>query len=234
MNIEDYNKTSLLEDGEKGKYMSLLKDVTRYDCIIAVDPDKEKSGVATVSTGTDASFTACAMTFPLLMEMLAGYKGKSVLLVVEAGWMVRKSCFHEAQGRGAEKIAKDVGANHETGRKIIEMAEHYGIRTVAVHPLKKGWAGADGKISHEELEQFTGSKVPRCNQDVRDALLIAWLYSGHRTGRVTVEPQRQDKGGKRRQSPTEEAREEYRRLFNKRQMELFPDGGILSNRRRHG
>lgn len=227
MKVEDYNKTSLLEDREKGKYMDVLNHVTDYSYIIAVDPDREKSGVAIISTDASAKLSASSQTFPELMETLFEYSPENVLVIVEAGWMVQKSCFHKAQGRGAEKIAKDVGANHETGRKIIEMAEHYGMKTVAVHPLKKGWSGEDGKITHEELQQLIGHTVPRCSQDVRDALLIGWLYSGHKVNAVTVEPQRKDKAGKPKQSSAEQAREEYRRLFNKRQLNFFPEGGGL-------
>ena len=89
----------------------------------------------------------------------------------------RQSCFHEAQGKQAEKIAKDVGANHETGRKIIEMCEHYGIEVLPHIPLVKCWKGKDRKITHEELASFTGI-MGRTNQDVRDAALLAWTFAG--------------------------------------------------------
>ena len=102
--------------------------------------------------------------------------GESLVVVVEAGWMNAKSCFHTAQGKSAEKIAKDVGANHETGRKIVEMCKHYGIEVVQHIPLVKCWKGKDRKITHEELASFTGL-TGRTNQDARDAALLAWVFA---------------------------------------------------------
>ena len=91
--------------------------------------------------------------------------------------MVKKSNFHDAQGHRAEKIAKDVGANHETGRKIVEMCRHYGIKVLEHAPLVKCWKGRDGKITHEELVAFTGLMGGRTNQDARDAALLAWVFA---------------------------------------------------------
>ena len=101
----------------------------KYDNIIAIDPDKGKSGVAFLKP-TTRQLEVSNLAFPQLMDYLQFCKktgidkGETLIVVVEAGWMVRKSNFHEAQGHRAEKIAKDVGANHETGRKIIEMCKH--------------------------------------------------------------------------------------------------------------
>lgn len=154
----------------------------KYDNIIAIDPDKDKSGVAFLKPAT-RQLEVTNLAFPLLLDYLKHAQSvqaetrETLVVVVEAGWMVRKSNFHEAQGRRAEKIAKDVGANHETGRKIIEMCQHYGIPTVQHAPLVKCWKGKDRKITHEELSCFTGLQG-RTNQDARDAALLAWTFSG--------------------------------------------------------
>ena len=111
----------------------------KHDNIIAIDPDKEKSGVAFLKRST-RQLELTNLAFPLLLDYLQYAKKKgeetheSLIVVVEAGWMNAKSCFHAAQGKQAEKIAKDVGANHETGRKIIEMCEHYGIEVTPHAP----------------------------------------------------------------------------------------------------
>lgn len=154
----------------------------KYDNIIAIDPDRDKSGVAFLKP-TTRTLEVSNLTFPHLLDYLrfckktnAG-KNETFVVVVEAGWMVRKSNFHEAQGHRAEKIAKDVGANHETGRKIVEMCKHYGIEVLEHAPLVKCWKGKDGKITHEELASFTGLGG-RTNQDGRDAALLAWVYAG--------------------------------------------------------
>ena len=154
----------------------------KYDNIIAIDPDKEKSGVAFLKPKT-RQLEVSNLTFPMLLDYLQhakkvqGETMESLIVVVEAGWIVRKSNFHEAQGHRAEKIAKDVGANHETGRKIIEMCEHYGIEVTPHAPLVKCWKGKDRKITHDELASFTGI-MGRTNQDARDAGLLAWTFAG--------------------------------------------------------
>lgn len=154
----------------------------KYDNIIAIDPDKDKSGVAWLKPST-RQLEVSNLAFPMLLDYLQHAKevqGKiqeSLIVVVEAGWMVAKSNFHEAQGRRAEKIAKDVGANHETGRKIVEMCKHYGIEVIQHPPLIKCWKGKDRKITHEELASFTGL-MGRTNQDARDATLLAWVFAG--------------------------------------------------------
>lgn len=155
---------------------------TKHDNIIAIDPDKEKSGVAYLRPST-RQLEVTNLSFPMLLDYLRHARDKrdeskeSLIVVVEAGWMNAKSCFHAAQGKQADKIAKDVGANHETGRKIIEMCEHYGIEVLPHIPLVKCWKGKDRKITHEELALFTGIKG-RTNQDGRDAALLAWTFAG--------------------------------------------------------
>jgi predicted transcriptional regulator len=76
-----------------------------------------------------------------------------------------------------EKIAKDVGANHQTGRLIIEMCKHRGIEVVEQYPLVKTWTGPKKKITREELKYFTNYQEKN-NQEQRDAALIAWNYAG--------------------------------------------------------
>ena len=155
---------------------------SKFDNLIGIDPDKVKSGVAWLKPST-RQLELSNLSFPLLLEYLQFAKKKgeelneSLVVVVEAGWLNAKSCFHAAQGKQAEKIAKDVGANHETGRKIIEMCEHYGINVIAKAPLLKCWKGKDKKITHEELASFTGI-MGRTNQDARDAALLAWTFAG--------------------------------------------------------
>ena len=71
-----------------------------------------------------------------------------------------------------------MGANHETGRKIVEMCEHKEYSVSLVKPLEKRWKGPRGKITHAELESvLKGRKLTlnkkRTNQDERDSILIA-------------------------------------------------------------
>lgn len=155
----------------------------KYTTIIAIDPDTEKSGVATLDLSR-MEVHAEAMPFPVLLDMLRDVSQWSVptRVIVEGGWLVSKSNYHYARGKGGERIAKNVGANHETGRKIVEMLAHWGIEHEVIHPLKKCWKGRDGKITLAELNSLLRGmgikEMGRCNQDVRDAVLIALTYSG--------------------------------------------------------
>jgi hypothetical protein len=123
-----------------------------------------------------------ALDFPNVLELIRTTKdltepGKLVV-VVEAGWM-NKSNWHLLQYDSKAQAARkgyDVGRNHETGHKIVEVCKALGIRVVEHIPLVKRWRGKDGKITHEELAYFTGI-TKRTNQDERDAILLAWNFA---------------------------------------------------------
>lgn len=146
--------------------------------IVAVDPDVKKNGV-TVLDIENKNISTYAMSFPELIDFIYNFPDKeSVCIAVEAGWLNHKSNFHGYYGSRGERIAKDVGANHETGRKIVEMCEHKEYSVSLVKPLEKRWKGSRGKITHEELESvLKGRKLAlnkkRTNQDERDSILIA-------------------------------------------------------------
>lgn len=150
----------------------------RYNTVIGIDPDADKSGVALLNV-PERKLELSTLAFPALLDYLrtCKYECGSFVVVVEAGWLEAKSNFHPHHGRRAEKIAKDVGRNQETGRKIAEMCRYWGIDVVEHHPLRKMWKGPGRKITHAELAYFTGI-TGRTNQETRDAALIAWAYAG--------------------------------------------------------
>lgn len=153
----------------------------KYDFVIGIDPDVSKSGVAEVNLSTREAKVQI-LSFPDLLKYLLQkkeeYRGRAYVIVVEAGWLVKKSNFHGSYGRRAERIAKDVGSNHETGRKIVEMCQSFEMNTVEQRPLRKIWSGQNGKISHEEIKAFAQDIGSRSNQEERDALLLAWCFAG--------------------------------------------------------
>lgn len=163
--------------------------MVRADYIVGIDPDTNKSGFALLET-TTFQLELSALTFPQLIDKIiylrdkSRFDGKTLQVVVEAGWVNEKSNFHGYAGHRAEKISKNVGANHETGKKIIEICRHWGIpcEEMAPLPLRVGWmnlwSGPDGKITHEELVNLTGLKASRTNQEERDAALLAWKRAG--------------------------------------------------------
>lgn len=158
----------------------------KYSHIIAIDPDTEKSGVAHINFITKRAGIE-SMAFPVLIDHLKSLKklfdeaGQSMIVVVEAGWLNAKSNFGGCGRKGSkaagERIAKNVGANHQTGKHIVEMCRHYGIEVRELKPLKKCWAGPSGKITQKEIEAITGI-TGRMGQDARDALLLAWSFAG--------------------------------------------------------
>lgn len=155
----------------------------KHNIIIAIDPDTEKSGVAILDL-KHKEVEAIAMPFPELIDMLRDVSmwNTACKVIIEGGWLVSKSNYHSIYGRAGERIAKNVGANHDTGRKIVEMLRHWYIEHEVIRPLKKCWEGRDGKITLAELNSLLRGmgikEMGRCNQDVRDAVLIALTYSG--------------------------------------------------------
>ncbi len=154
----------------------------RYDKIIAIDPGVSRSGVALLKPAT-GRLEVSNLTFPQVIDYLQQAnrnKGAETLIVlIEASWLIQGNWHLSSWERRQRAASKgyDVGRNHETGKKIVEMCRHLGIEVLEHAPLRKCWRGKDGKITHEELASFTGI-TGRTNQDARDAALLAWVFSG--------------------------------------------------------
>lgn len=149
--------------------------------IIAIDPDIDKSGICVLNASEKiVEYSAALPFFDACQTIRTSRMSESddIEVYVEAGWLNEKSNFHPAQGRRAEKIAHDVGMNHAAGRLFLSYCETIGIKAHEFRPLKKIWSGPDRKITHAEIEAVIGRKMHRCNQDERDAILIAWVAAG--------------------------------------------------------
>ena len=161
----------------------------KYDRIIAIDPDARESGVAELEIKTKEirvykiTFTRLMMFLNLQTIDLIAEEKQRIKVVIEAGWL-NESNWHITgkymSARKAAAIGRSVGMNHQTGMLIEEMSKDYfKLPTELQKPLKKCWKGKDGKITQEEMTEVTGKeKLPRMNQDQRDALLIAWVHAG--------------------------------------------------------
>ena len=156
----------------------------KYDVVIGIDPDVDESGVAFLIVESRI-LEVYRLTFAYLLDYLQEIgdvlmrEGKNFVVVVEAGWL-NKAHWHVGKGGSAARtaaIGNHTGRNHEVGRKIVEICRHYGIEVVEQPPLRKMWKGRDGKITHEELQHFTGI-TGKTNQETRDATLLAWEYAG--------------------------------------------------------
>ena len=150
----------------------------RIERIVAIDPDVAKSGVAVLDV-KGRSLELYAMAFPDLIDYLYDIQDKeSVRIAVEAGWLIKTNWHRAPSMAAAASVGNRTGRNHETGRKIVEMCEHIGLSFSLVKPLGKRWKGANGKITHCELESVLNElKIAlnrkRTNQDERDSILIA-------------------------------------------------------------
>lgn len=173
----------------KKEYQTLLtrasmKDALHADILVAIDPDIESSGVAELHRGS-RKIKLFSLRFPELMDYLLSAKRSAEVrqfrlgVIVEAGWL-NKGNWHlttkDTKYSAAEK-GRQTGRNHETGRKIVEMCNHFQIITEEVKPLRKLWLGRDRKITAEEFNRVTGY-AGRSSQDMRDAGLLAWVYAG--------------------------------------------------------
>lgn len=154
-----------------------------YDRIIAIDPDTEKNGVSEIVKSTK-TLKLASLTFAEVVDMVLSLKGSPTpyVVVVEGGWL-NKSNWHLKSGdnsRVAAAKGRNTGANHETGKKIVEICKHFGVNVEVVKPLRKIWKGRDRKITHDELNtQLIGkgyAPIKRTNQEERDSALICLFY----------------------------------------------------------
>ena len=161
-----------------------------YDIIIGIDPDVNRNGVAVLDIKT-GNMLMYSMSFPELIRWLHE-QSEAVckdmmrrLVVVEASWKTQTN-WHGRYGDSRRVSARkgyDVGCNHETGRKIVEVAQSTLLEVKEKYPLRKIWKGKDGKITHVELVSLLeGSGIVcntrRSNQEERDAALLALDASG--------------------------------------------------------
>ena len=159
-------------------------DLRKVDCIIGIDPDCEKSGLAIYLPNVEKILTCCLPFAELIDQVLGWVETYNVECVVEAGWK-NQSNWHignNCNKRQAAAIGNAVGRNHETGRKIVEMLRHYGVYVVEQPPYIKTWGGQDRKITHKEVVYILENNgiqylFKQTNQEVRDAILLALLQA---------------------------------------------------------
>lgn len=164
---------------------SKIKRINRPDLVVGIDPDSERSGFAIVSRRAKKILTATALRFPDLIGQIARLKkeceqtGERLLIIVEAGWLNAGNWHltrHDTPSVASKK-GVGIGRNQQTGILTAEVCEAVGLDTKCVKPLRKCWSGKDRKITTAELEKICGHKLGRCNQEARDASLLAWAWA---------------------------------------------------------
>lgn len=131
--------------------------------LIGIDPDCVKSGLAMIDYCGVKTFKN--LTFFNLFDYLKDNLDAHVYL--EAGHQ-NKSNWHlkNANPKVAARIGNNTGANHEVGRKIIEMLEYLKIEYTLCKPNKK-----TRKLNAKNFIMQTGIKE-RLNQEQRDAYML--------------------------------------------------------------
>lgn len=141
------------------------------DVFIGIDPDVEKSGVAykegELIELSNLSFFELYDYF-LYVKQSQVITMQKVLVVVEGGWL-NKSNWHKSEKGSAAlnaKIGSRTGANHETGKKIVEMLDYLDIPYKVTKPTRK-------KVKAKEFKNLT-NVMGRTNQEQRDAFMLIY------------------------------------------------------------
>jgi hypothetical protein len=132
---------------------------------VGIDPDVNKSGVAMWCEVAGDYTHLEEMTFFKLFELLCFHCNKIQQVVIEAGWLNKKHNWHGRKGAAAERISNNVGRNHETGRKLVEMCDYLGLEYVLVRPKRS-------KFKAETFRNITGYDIK--NQDIIDAAMLVY------------------------------------------------------------
>lgn len=139
---------------------------------VGIDPDTKKSGYAEYCTKQGKLVTVNSYSFFEIFDILECSREIIKLVRIEAGWINAKANFHGKYGQSkqaGERIAKNVGSNHETGRKLAEMCEYLNIPYELVKPL--GTKAIDAPL----FKKITGW-TETTNQDNRDAAMLVFKY----------------------------------------------------------
>jgi hypothetical protein len=139
--------------------------------IAGIAPDCRLSEVAVYESETKY-FHVQTMGFFQLYDYLKENRERIVLVRIEAEWFNKKSNFHYLSGQSryvGERIAKNVGSNHETGRKIAEMCEYL---VIEYEPVRSLGTKAIDSFTFKRITGFNG----RTNQDMRDAGMLVYGY----------------------------------------------------------
>lgn len=138
---------------------------TQFDCIIGIDPDVDKSGIArSFPFDSDEETRLWNLDLYDTMEMIRNMKCFKLLVRLESGHAIKKSW-----GRRTPGALKNVGANNEIGSQIEKFMIKYNIPYELVPPF------GGSKIGHELFCKITGWDVKkRTNPETRVAGLLVY------------------------------------------------------------
>ena len=137
---------------------------------VGIDPDVSKSGVAiwdVLKKNLELDNLKFFDLFQNLVYLKNSY-GERVVVIIEAGWL-NKSNWHAVKGGNSSinaQIGQRTGANHEVGKKIVEMCEYFEIEHELIKPTRS-------KVDAKMFAKITGV-IGRTNQEQRDAGMLVF------------------------------------------------------------
>ena len=141
---------------------------------IGIDPDTEASGIAIWCIDRNEYIAYTRIRFFELYDYLDHLlqRGIRFEVAIEAGWK-NPSIMHNIKGYAsrakAAAIGANVGANHECGRKIVEMCEWFGIEHWLLTPTSSKWTPT-------MLKHLTGIELCKSQQDIIDAMRLVFNF----------------------------------------------------------
>jgi hypothetical protein len=134
---------------------------------IGIDPDLDKSGLCIYDRyATDKMQLLMASFFDVLDIIQEQNKVRRVITRIEAGWLNKKSNWHGGNTSIAQKIAKNVGENHATGKLIEQFCKRNNYQYQLAVPKKS-------KVDAAMFKKLTGYDK-RTNQELRDAAMLVY------------------------------------------------------------
>lgn len=151
------------------------------DCkmiFIGIDPDVQFSGIGIYNSKTD-EISGLKNGFFQTLELIKNYTLiDKVYIVIESGWQNKKYNYHYSKNKyTAERIANNVGRNHQIGMLFEQFCQFYNIDYELKRPDSKKWTSAF-------LEHITGIKTK--NQDIIDAVKLIYKYKYEYENNSTV------------------------------------------------
>lgn len=142
-----------------------IPEIPQKIFLVGIDPDVDRCGFAIKDKSTDTIIEVKALHFFDVINRINRLKLEGhVIAYVDAGWLISKSNWHEAQGKRGERIAKNVGACHQVGKLLCEYFTRKGVKYYAIRPNTAKVSG----LAFKGLKAWEG----RINQDQRDAVML--------------------------------------------------------------
>ena len=138
----------------------------KYDFIIGIDPDVDKSGYAIGSVSDKSIILKQYSLWDLFRELVDDNIMFNVLVRLEAGHRIKKTWQKRTPG-----TIKNVGRNNEIGSQI----ERFLIEHQIPHELVPPFGGS--KVNHDLFCKITGwDKKKKTNPETRVAGLLVHNY----------------------------------------------------------